>query len=364
MAVKGIIMAGGMGTRLRPITYSIPKPLIPIAGRPCISYLMDSFYNAGVKDSIITTGYKFQSLINGVLEAKHSDQNVLFSVEKQPAGTAGSVKLAEGYLDDTFIVGSGDVLQDFNIKSILDSHRKSKSKITIVLTKVDDTSQFGVAETQDGRVVRFVEKPPPEKAFSNLINTGLYVLEPEILKEIPAGEPYDFSKQLFPSLLKTGENIHAVEGKGAWLDTGRPHDLIKANKMMTQQYGTSGELQGSEGNIIYKIKPHLESEVKIKGPVYFGDSVTIGTGSTISGSAIYQDVKIGRNVRIVDSVIMDSVRIDDDTAIEQSVIMNNTTISEGCEINDSVLSQRLTLQKGSKVFNVALHSEMLEDLES
>ncbi|EQD60509.1 mannose-1-phosphate guanyltransferase, partial [mine drainage metagenome] len=356
-----IIMAGGMGTRLRPITYSIPKPLIPIAGRPCINYLMDSFYRAGVRDLIITTGYKFQSLISGVLESKHADQTVLFSVEREPAGTAGGVKLTRNFIDDTFIVGSGDILQDFDIAGILESHRKSGSKITIVLTEVDDPSQFGIAEVKDGAIVRFLEKPPPGKAFSNLINTGLYIIEPEILDEIPGGETYDFAKQLFPALLKKGVKMHAVIGNGSWLDTGRPHDLIEANKMMSEQYGSVGIVPGSTGKLICKTPPRAAKGVKISGPSYFGESVTIGAGSAISGSAIYNDVKIGDNVSVIDSVIMDSTKIEDGTRIERSVIMNNDTISEDCEIEDSVLSQRLTIHRGSKIFNVALHSEAADD---
>lgn len=357
MTLKGIIMAGGMGTRLRPITYSIPKPLIPIAGRPCINYLMDSFYRSGVKDLIITTGYKFHSLISGVLESKHPDQNVLFSVEREPAGTAGGVKLTENFIDGTFIVGSGDILQDFDIAGILESHRKSRAKITIVLTEVDDPSQFGIAEVKDGAIVRFLEKPQPGKAFSNLINTGLYIIEPEILAEIPAGEPYDFAKQLFPALIRKGEKINAVVGSGSWLDTGRPRDLIEANKMMIEHYGSLNTVQNSTGKLICRETPKIGKDVRISGPSYIGESVSIGKGSSISGSAIYNDVKIGDNVRIVDSVIMDATRIEDGSRIERSVIMNNDTISEDCEIEDSVLSQRLTIHKGSKIFNVALHSE-------
>ena len=360
MALKGIIMAGGKGTRLRPITYSIPKPLIPIAGRPCISYLMESFYKASIKDFIITTGYKFQSLINGVLESKHQDQNVLFSVEKEPAGTAGGVKLVENFLEDTFIVGSGDILQDFDISEILRQHRETKAKISIVLTTVDDPSQFGIAEVKNNTIKRFMEKPSPDKAFSNLINTGLYVIEPEVLDLIPPGEPFDFAKQLFPLMLKMGERIGAVTGKGSWLDTGRPHDLIEANKMMTSQYGEEGILKNSTGKIILRGKPKIGEGTTVTGPSYFGDSVSIGSGSSISGSAIYGDCRIGRNVEIVDSVVMDSVRIEDRAKIFRSVIMNGDTIAEDCEITDSVLSQKLNLQKGSKVFNVALHSETMD----
>lgn len=361
MGLKGIIMAGGKGTRLRPITYSIPKPLIPIAGKACINYTMDSFYNAGVKDFIITTGYKFQSLITGVLESKHQDQNVLFSVEKEPAGTAGGVKFVQNYINDTFIVGSGDVLQDFDIRGILNFHRKKRAKITVVLTTVSDPSQFGIAQVRDEKIVRFVEKPPREQAFSNLVNSGLYVIEPEILDRIPADRPYDFAKELFPALLKEGESIYAVEGNGVWIDTGRPQDLILANTLMIDRYGEEVNSPSISGKIILKARPHMGAGSKIEGPSFIGETVSIGDSTRIKGSSIYDSSSIGSNVEIEDSVIMDSVRIGDGTKIYRSVIMSGNNISEDCEINDSVLSQQISLQKGSKVFNVALHTSSDEE---
>ncbi len=356
MGLKGIIMAGGKGTRLRPITYSIPKPLIPIAGRPCISYAMDSFYEANVKDFIITTGYKFESLITGVLDSKHPDQNVIFSVEKEAAGTAGSVKLVENFINDTFIVGSGDVLQDFNIKEIIDFHREKKARMTIVLTTVPDPSQFGIVEVKDDKIVRFLEKPSPEEAFSNLVNSGLYVAEPEILEQIPSGRPYDFAKELFPKMLKNNEDIYAVQGNGVWIDTGRPQDLILANTLMVERYGNQVNSSSISGKMILNARPRMGPGSQIQGPSYIGESVKIGSSTKIKGTSIYDGTEIGNNVEIEDSVIMDSVKIADGTKVYRSVIMSSNNISENCEINDSVLSQHISLQKDSRIFNVLLHS--------
>ncbi|EQD79039.1 Nucleotidyl transferase domain protein, partial [mine drainage metagenome] len=192
MSIKAVLMAGGKGTRLRPITYSIPKPLVPIAGRPCIGYSLDAYKRAGISDVIITTGYKFEALINGVLEYKDANQNILFSVEKEPAGTAGGVKLVSRFIDDTFIVGSGDVLADFNIKKILEYHKKVNSKFTIVLAEVEDPTQMGIVEMKEGKISKFLEKPSKEEIFSNEVNAGIYVIEPEILDEIPDGIQFDF----------------------------------------------------------------------------------------------------------------------------------------------------------------------------
>lgn len=361
MTLKAVIMAGGKGTRLRPITYSIPKPLVPIAGKPCIGYALDSYFRAGIKNAIITTGYKFESLITGVLAFKNEDQNILFSVEKDPAGTAGSVKLVSKFIDETFIVGSGDTLSDFNISEILKFHREKKAMLTIALTRIDDTSQFGIVELKDGFITKFLEKPSPEQSFSNLINTGIYVMEPEILEHIPCGKPYDFAKDLFPSLLKEGVRIAGYPAEGTWLDAGRPKDMIAANQLMTEKYGTKITGTGFKGKAIIHTPLETVENLKLEGPIYVGENVSIGKNTTIRRSAIYDGVTIGDDVVIEDSMMMDNSRVLNGSRIEKSVIMKHTFIGENCEISESVLSPNLNLQSKSRIYNVSLSSEILDD---
>lgn len=361
MTLKAVIMAGGKGTRLRPITYSIPKPLVPIAGKPCIGYALDSYFRAGIKDAIITTGYKFESLITGVLAFKNEDQNILFSVEKEPAGTAGSVKLVSKFIDDTFIVGSGDTLYDFDVKDILKFHREKKAKLTIVLTHIDDTSQFGIVELEDGFVKKFLEKPSPEQSFSNLINTGIYVMEPEILDYIPSGDPYDFAKELFPELLKNGVKIAGYPAEGTWLDAGRPKDMIIANQRMTDKYGTKITGPGFTGKAIIRTPLETADNLKLEGPIYVGENVSLGSNVIIRRSAIYDGVNLGDDVVIEDSMMMDNSKVLNGSRIEKSVIMKHTAIGENCEISESVLSPNLNLQSKSRIYNVSLSSEILDD---
>ncbi|MGC8609573.1 MAG: sugar phosphate nucleotidyltransferase, partial [Thermoplasmata archaeon] len=351
--------AGGRGTRLRPITYSIPKPLVPVAGKPVIAYILDSFYKANVKDIIITTGYKFESLIRGVLENKNYDQNVLFSVEKEAAGTAGSVKLAEKFLNDTFIVGSGDILIDFDVRKMLEEHKKTGSLITVALTHVDDPSQFGIAEMDDSnRIIKFLEKPSKNETFSDTVNAGVYIIEPEILDYIPRGKVFDFAKDLFPKLMNEGIVLNGYIIEGTWLDAGRPKDLIKANQIMTEKYGNPLS-DRVKGNFI--IKSQIPETTKIKAPVYIGENVKIGKDTTIDRSTIYDNVVIGDNVEIADSVLMPSSKISRTSKIEGSVIMQSTSIGENCEIYNSVLSQKLNVQNGSRIFDVALSSEIADE---
>ncbi|MEM0139699.1 MAG: NDP-sugar synthase [Ferroplasma sp.] len=358
MSLKGIVMAGGMGTRLRPITYSIPKPVVPIAGKPCMSYLLDSFYNAGIKDIVVTTGYKFSSLISSVIDNRYNDQTVLFSVEKEPAGTAGGIKLISNFIDETFIVGSGDILSDFNIADIIKFHRSKKALITIVLKKVPDPSQFGIVEVVDDKIVRFLEKPGENEAFSNVVNTGIYVMEPEILKYIKS-IPYDFAKDLFPRLMRKNIDIYGYVGDGVWLDTGRPNDLIKANQIMINKYGkeyNEGAFKGK--NIIVTMSRF--SDANIQG-CYIGNGIQVGKGSIIKDSAVYDNVTLESGVNIASSLLMDNVTIKANSKIKNSVIMKNCIIGEDSEIVDSIIAPDMDLRGKSRIYNVSLASKIIED---
>jgi Nucleoside-diphosphate-sugar pyrophosphorylase involved in lipopolysaccharide biosynthesis/translation initiation factor 2B, gamma/epsilon subunits (eIF-2Bgamma/eIF-2Bepsilon) len=356
MAVKGILMAGGKGTRLRPITYAIPKPLVPIAGLSCMEYPIKAFAEAGIRDIIVTTGYKFESLISGVIQKKHPNLNIIFSVEREPAGTAGSIKVVQGFLNDTFVVASGDVLADFDINEILKSHMKSKAIATMVLTEVEDPTQFGIVETRENRVVRFLEKPLQSEIFSNIVNAGIYVFEPEIFNHIPGDQTYDFAKELFPKLLKEGIEINTYIGKGAWLDTGRPRELILANKLMADKYGVEISEPNFKGKMILKERP-IGYDFVIEGSCYLGEGVNIGKGAKVVNSTIYDNVVIGNSTEISDSIIFENCNIKDNSKIGKSLLMKNTTIGKDCEIQESALSANLNIQDRSKIYNVSLSSE-------
>ena len=358
MTVKAVVMAGGKGTRLRPITYSIPKPVVPIAGKPCMLYLLDSYYNAGIKDVIVTTGYKFSSLITSIIENRHDDQTILFSVEKEPAGTAGGVKSVSNFIDDTFIVGSGDILSDFNISDILKFHKSMGAKITIVLTEVEDPRQFGIVELENNKIIRFLEKPDKDQTFSHIANTGIYIIEPEIMDYIK-GIPYDFARDLFPELMKNNIDIYGYMGKGVWLDTGRPNDLIIANQIMVEKYGktyTENFIKGK--NIIMDISGLQKANVN---RCYTGTGIKTGDNVTINRSAIYNNALLENNVEITNSLLMENVTVKSGTKIKNSVIMRNCVIGEDSEILDSIIAPDMDLMGKSRIYNVSLASKIIED---
>lgn len=362
MSLKGVLMAGGRGTRLRPITYAIPKPLVPIAGVPCMEYPIRSFAQAGIEDIIVTTGYKFEALISGLIKTKHQKQSILYSVEREPAGTAGSVKMVEGFLNDTFVVASGDVLADFDIEEAVRSHKESGKIATIVLTEVEDPTQFGIVEDKNNIVKRFLEKPTAAEVFTNMVNAGIYVLEPEIFNHIPEDQTYDFAKELFPKLLREGVEINTYHGKGAWLDTGRPRELILANQLMSEKYGNEINETNFKGKMIIRERP-AGSDFTVTGSCYIGEGVKIGKNALIENSTVYDNAVIAENCNVRDSIIFENCSIGKKSTVSKSVIMKGTSIGKDCEVIESALSSNINIQDGSRIYNVSLSSESNNSLD-
>ncbi|MBN2840232.1 MAG: nucleotidyltransferase family protein, partial [Coriobacteriia bacterium] len=193
--MKAVVMAGGEGTRLRPLTSNQPKPMVPIVGKPCMEHILELARRHGIEDVIVTVAFLPQPIRSYFGDGSSIGMNIEYSVEESPLGTAGSVRLASGRLNDTFLVISGDALCDFDLTKLIEFHRDRGAAATIALKSVENPLEFGIVVTDgDGRVERFLEKPSWSQVFSDTINTGVYVLEPEVLNHVPTDRPYDFSK--------------------------------------------------------------------------------------------------------------------------------------------------------------------------
>lgn len=225
---KAIILAGGQGTRLRPLTYEIPKALIPIHGKTITEHLFDLLKKYGIKDIILAVGYMREKIKNCYNNGTKFGINLSYVEEEEPLGTAGPLRLAKNMLKETFIVSNGDELKDINIPEMYNLHKKSKALATIALTAVDDPSAYGVAKLEGSKIIEFVEKPKKEEAPSNLINAGFYILEPEVISLIPEGFAM-LEKDVFPKLAKEGK-LYGYHFKGQWFDTGNFERYEKALK--------------------------------------------------------------------------------------------------------------------------------------
>lgn len=311
-----------------PLTANRPKPMVPVLGRPVIDYVKDAMVASGLSKIIVTTGYQGEQLIEHV-----STWNIPSRVnqEDSPMGTAGSVRLLSDELNETFVVGSGDSVASFDIEDLVKSHQESGAKVTMALWRVDDPTEFGIvglskenqgdvdSELSEGYISRFKEKPTTEEAFSNLINAGLYIIEPEVMELIPAGEKYDFSKQLFPEVLSRGWPMYAKTVNGIWFDVGHPFELHNAQMALVEGRNSlpfpmpDGEVL-PDGSFISKsasVSGHVERSIILEG-------------ASVNGA-------------VVNSVVMSKARVNG--VSESSIIGEGSVIDsriQSCVIGDNV----------------------------
>src|SRR5215210_1019548 len=276
--MKAVVMAGGEGSRLRPLTSNQPKPMVPIVGKPCMEHIIELARSHGFEDVIVTVAFLPQAIRSYFGDGGGIGVNMEYSVEESPLGTAGSVRLASGRLDGTFLVISGDALCDFDLTKLVEFHRERGAAATIALKSVENPLEFGIVVTDsDGRIERFLEKPSWGQVFSDTINTGVYVLEPQVLRHVPAGEPFDFSKQLFPLLLEMGRPMYGYVAEGYWQDVGDLGQYAQANFDALDglvQLNIPG-LQ-LRGNIWLSESAGVDDLDAIEGPSFVGNYCRVG----------------------------------------------------------------------------------------
>ncbi|MDG6220308.1 MAG: NDP-sugar synthase [Candidatus Thermoplasmatota archaeon] len=368
--MKAVILAGGVGTRLKPLTDNRPKPLVLVGDKMCIEYVMSALSKAGFNKMIITTGYMSDRLITTIGDGGKHDAAVLYSFEGTPAGTAGAVKKVGDYLDATFVVASGDVLADVDISALYRFHKEKKALVTIALTRVEDPTEFGVVGlSDDGRIERFLEKPKREEAFSDLINAGIYIMEPKVLDYIPDGEKYDFSKQVFPALLEKGERLYGMEIPGVWRDIGRPRDLLMASLDVIQRKKDAGNgfLDDGKvslganveitGNVYFGKDVRIGPRVKITGPAYIGDGVKIGRDSSIERSCIHSGVRVDRDSRIVESIVLPGSQVGWRNEIEGTVVGHNCQVEDDVKLTNTILGDDTLVNKHSIIFEANISTK-------
>ncbi|WP_026487364.1 sugar phosphate nucleotidyltransferase [Caldanaerobius polysaccharolyticus] len=342
--MKAAIMAGGVGSRLRPLTCNIPKPMVSVANRPVMEYTVELLKKYGIRDMCATLQYLPNKIKEHFGDGSRFGVNIRYYIEDQPLGTAGSVKNAEDFLDETFVVISGDVLTNFELDKALEYHKSKNSLVTIVLTRVPVPLEYGVVVTdENGRIIRFLEKPSWSEVFSDTVNTGIYILEPEVLNYIEKGRVFDFSKDLFPLLLQQGKPVYGYIADGYWCDIGNIQQYMGCHRDI---------LMGS-------VQVNLKEKAWRPG-VWMGDNVKIGEGSVISDYVIIGDnVRIGKNV-LIDSgtVIGDDVVIEDNTTVKKAVVWSNSYIGRNCEIRASLLCHRVQLKDKTCAFE---HSVIGDD---
>jgi mannose-1-phosphate guanylyltransferase/phosphomannomutase len=333
--MRAVVMAGGEGTRLRPLTSNQPKPMVPICGKPCIEHIIELVHRYGIDDVVVTLAFMPQVIRGYLGDGSSLGVRIEYAVEEQPLGTAGSVKNAASLLDETFVVISGDALCDFDIGEIVAFHRARGALATIALKSVDNPLEFGVVIVDDdGRIERFLEKPSWGQVFSDTINTGVYVIEPELLDRIPDGEPYDFSKQLFPELLAQGAPLYGyiVPENRYWKDIGTIEQYREANQDVLNGL-VDVEVPGVrlKENIWLGEGVTLPAVDVIEGPAFLGAYTTVEDGATIGPYAV-----LGANVTVKGGASVQRCVIDGGTHIGTSVTVRGATVGRNCDLRARV----------------------------
>jgi mannose-1-phosphate guanylyltransferase / phosphomannomutase len=327
--MKAVVMAGGEGTRLRPLTSNQPKPMVPIVGKPCMEHIVELLRRHGFDDIVVTLAFMPQAIRSYFGDGETHGVSIRYSVEESPAGTAGSVKLAEDALDEPFLVISGDALCDIDLGKLVRFHQEKEALVTIGLKSVDNPLEFGIVVTdEDGRIERFLEKPSWGQVFTDTINTGIYVLDTEVLRHVPADRPYDFSKELFPLLLEMGKPLYGYVADGYWQDIGNLDQYRQANFDALDRR-VELEIQGVRlrGNIWVGEGVELSDLESVEGPAFLGNYCRMGPRASVGPySVLSTSVTLRDHARTARSVV------DASTYIGRSALVEGAIVGKSCDI--------------------------------
>ncbi|MEK7725295.1 MAG: NDP-sugar synthase [Acidobacteriota bacterium] len=340
--MQALILAGGEGTRLRPLTLNTPKPIVPIANQPFLLRQIDLLKKVGITDIILSLNYQPSAIEKVLGDGSEFGVDLRYLIEPAPLGTAGAYKFAEEFLDTATIVLNGDILTDIDLQYVVDQHRKLNSIATIVLTPVENPAAYGLVELGNNfEVLRFVEKPKAEEIATlnlNTINAGIYIFEPNILNLIPKDEKYSFEYQLFPDLLKRKEAFHGfVADDIYWLDIGTPERYLQAHDDLM-----SGKIRDFEVEKFENLEIDENAEVDDKSVI--GEGCQIKSGAKIINSVLGENVIIEEDCSISNSVIWDETIVENQTVILHSVIGKNSRIGKNvCLSKNSILGDNTIL---------------------
>ena len=361
-------MAGGKGTRLRPLTSNQPKPMISIANKPCMEHIVNLLARYGFEDIVVTLEFMPEAIRGYFGGGAEWSVKIEYSVEEEPLGTAGSVKFVEDRLAERFVVVSGDALTDVDLTRALAFHEEREAEVTLVLKEVEDPSEFGIVVVEDdGRVTGFQEKPDEDEVFSYTANTGIYILEPAVLEDIPMGQEYDFSKELFPKLLDEERPVYGYVMEGYWEDIGNIEQYMSAQRDVLD-----GKVQGvrppgaelREG--VYVERGMEVNEDVLEGPVVLGASVEIASDARIGPySILAPNVSVGAGASIVRSIVAERSSVGDGAELDGALIGRACNIKaqarvlEGSALGDEVdVGEGATISPGVSVYpNESIESE-------
>ena len=328
--MQALILAGGEGTRLRPLTTKVPKPVVPLANRPFITYMLDWLERHGFDDIVMSCGFLAEGVRKVLGSGDRDGITIRYVEETSPLGTAGPVKLAEEMLDERFAVLNGDILTDIDLSGVVRFHEERGARLTLTLTPVADPSSYGVILTDaDGGVEAFIEKPQGE-APSDLINAGVYVLERDVVRDIPAGRAVSFEREVFPSLV--GAGLYGTEQPGYWLDIGTleryrqaTRDILAGTVATTVRSGFGEATQVDPQALLFEPvlageSCRIESNAELGPDTTLGDRCTVAPGAVVRDAALHDDVAVGEGASVVGSIVGAGVAVEAGRRVESEIL--------------------------------------------
>jgi mannose-1-phosphate guanylyltransferase len=318
--VKAVVLVGGEGTRLQPLTFTTPKQMLPVAGRPMIERVVAHLAGYGIDQVVLSLGYRPAAFLQAYPDSRCAGVELVYAVEPEPLDTAGAIGFAArvAAIDETFVVVNGDVITSLDVGGLITFHRRSGAEATIALTPVEDPSRYGVVCTDaDGKVRQFIEKPPAAEAPTNLINAGTYVLEPSVLGGLPEGRRVSIERETFPALVERGR-LYASASDADWIDAGTPATYLSISLAIAEREG---------GGIAAGARVHPSAQV-VDSVVEAG--AVIDENATVVGSVIFAGARVGPNARVRGSIVGHDVVIGKGARVEElSVVGDRGVVAEG-----------------------------------
>ncbi|HZS11486.1 MAG TPA: NDP-sugar synthase [Nitrospirales bacterium] len=346
--MKALLLVGGKGTRLRPLTIHSPKSIVPIFNRPFLNYQLDLIKKVPEIDEVILSlNYQPHRIEEVFGDGREAGIKMRYVVEPTPLGTAGGVKFASEGVTDTLVVFNGDVLTQIDLAALLRLHRDRKSRATIVLTPVDNPSAYGLVETDaDGNIRRFLEKPKADEITCNTINAGIYVLEPSTFDRIPRDVAWSIERSFFPSFIERGETFIATVYRDYWIDIGTPEKYVQVHRDVMDGKYSAPPFNGRAALAWISPKARIDATASIKGPVFIDDDCEIGadvrigpytvlgqgcrveTGAQVTGAIIWPHVHIGDHADIRDTIVGRSSRIGANATLAKGILGDRTDLAD------------------------------------
>jgi mannose-1-phosphate guanylyltransferase len=354
--LQALVLVGGEGTRLRPLTSTLPKPVVPLAGRPFIVHMLSWLRGHGVDEVILACGFLPDQMRDELGDGEGLGLRLHYVVEPEPLGTGGALKFAESLLDDRFFMLNGDVLSDMDLTEQLAQHEATGARATLALTGVEDPSAYGLVRRHDDRSVReFVEKPRPDQIDTNLINAGAYILQRSVLDVIAAGRSVSIEREVFPALV--GAGLYGYEAPGYWLDIGTPDRYLQGTfDILDGSVKTDiGTAVAAAGGVLADGADLLGT---VSGPVLIGRGTTVAGGASVGPyAAIGAGARIASGARVERSVLLDHVEVGEGAVVCDAIVASGARIGPGCRVEDGAvlgadvrLGADNTLRAGARIF--------------